>query len=748
MTICKKCGKELKDGSKFCDNCGTQIHETIFCPNCGQENSAELVNCQSCGASLEVAQSITPTPQKKRISKKVIMVGLTGVMVIAILAVAIGLFGKGGAKSKNYALYLKDGEIFYNDFSEKGPQQITTRLYSGENDADFQQKLKETLKYLVYSPNGNLIIYPDKNGSEDDYGNLYYRYMGKPESSPVKIGSGVSEYTVSSNGKIVTYFTSNGLYQYNIETESKEKIKGNVMYFSVSDDGKRLYLLSQTELCLRTEDGKEERIDDDVARIFSVSDDFSTIYYEKRISKEPASYTLYQYKDGGEKKRIASGESVDIPFDSKTHERSIYETGELYYIKSNTETVPLMSIVEEDLKAEDEALAATERPVIPLRENYANWEDYELACDKYLEAYEPFEELDRRNRYREYYAEQKVDVKHRELFYFDGNESISLGEFSVNGILVLNMDIMGFAPDNPVVVYRKAAHTPIEFSELYEYGTAGAEEGPVAESALHSGTGNLCIAVKGEVTDLNHNAGEMYVGINPSGSQVSFIEAEKGDEIGDLYQIKIENGVPQQAEFYDSEVLLDWGTFLLDADSILYSKKDGEDTAILYMNGTQIADDVDKSIGYNPYREYYSEFGKVLFLTDYDWRSDRGTLNLYENGKAVKIADDVYDYSIDFDASGEITFFTEWDSENAIGTLNLYRNGETQKIADDVPDSVKETSQGDILFLYDVDFSAECAELGMYTDGKVQKVDSDVQFLLYSNPKKYKASLITSNKGI
>ena len=101
MTICKKCGKELKDGSKFCDNCGTQIHETIFCPNCGQENSAELVNCQSCGASLEVAQSITPTPQKKRISKKVIMVGLTGVMVIAILAVAIGLFGKGGAKSKN-----------------------------------------------------------------------------------------------------------------------------------------------------------------------------------------------------------------------------------------------------------------------------------------------------------------------------------------------------------------------------------------------------------------------------------------------------------------------------------------------------------------------------------------------------------------------------------------------------------------------------------------------------------------------
>ena len=108
----------------------------------------------------------------------------------------------------------------------------------------------------------------------------------------------------------------------------------------------------------------------------------------------------------------------------------------------------------------------------------------------------------------------------------------------------------------------------------------------------------------------------------------------------------------------------------------------------------------------------------------------------------------MYRYSIDFDASGEITFFTEWDSENAIGILNLYRNGETQKIADDVPDSVKETSQGDILFLYDVDFGAECAELGMYTDGKVQKVDSDVQFLLYSNPRKYKTNPIAFNGGI
>ena len=73
-----------------------------------------------------------------------------------------------------------------------------------------------------------MIIYPDKNGSEDDYGNLYYRYMGKPESSPVKIGSGVSEYTVSSNGKIVTYFTSNGLYQYNIETENLLKSQAQI----------------------------------------------------------------------------------------------------------------------------------------------------------------------------------------------------------------------------------------------------------------------------------------------------------------------------------------------------------------------------------------------------------------------------------------------------------------------------------------------------------------------------------------
>ena len=728
MTICKKCGKELKDGSKFCDNCGTQIHETIFCPNCGQENSAELVNCQSCGASLEVAQNTTPALQKRRLSKKVIMVGLAGIMVIAIFAAAIGLFGKGSAKSKNYALYLKDGEIFYNDFSEKGPQQITTQLYSGENGSDFRLRLLRTLRYSIYSPDGDLIIYPDKCGSEEGSVNLYCRYMSKPEISPVKIGSDVSDYAMSSDGKLVTYIARNGLYQYDTGTESKEKIKGNVVNFSVSDDGQRLYWISQSELYLRTADKKEEQIDDNVIDVFSISDDFSTIYYTKRINKDPIAYSLYRYTEDGNKTKIESGEWVSF--------LKIYETGELYYAKSNTETIPLMSIVEDDLKTEDEALAATERPVIPLRENYANWVDYESACDRYLEAYEPFEELDRRNRYRDYYAEQKAEVTHTELFYFDGDKSVSLGEYTSRGF---KNDIpWEFAQDSPVAIYRKMSYAPINFSELYGLSITGADIETIvgkAEASLCLGWEALCVAVKGEISSFDRT-GEIAVGINPSGSLISFIEAEEDDGNGDLYQIKIENGVPQQAEFYDSDVLFDRDSFLLDANSILYSKKDSEDTAILYVDGMQIADDVYNDITQYSY-EYY-EFGKLLFFTDYDESNNSGTLNLYEDGKATRIADDVYYFPVDLYESGEIIFFTDSDSEAAIGTLNLYKNGETQKIVDDVVTEYRTTSQGNILFLYDFDFSGECAELGVYADGKVQKIDNDVQYVLHSNLKKHK----------
>ena len=57
MLICPNCGKELAEGTAFCDNCGTAIPaapaaETVFCANCGTQTDASSEFCQNCGAAV------------------------------------------------------------------------------------------------------------------------------------------------------------------------------------------------------------------------------------------------------------------------------------------------------------------------------------------------------------------------------------------------------------------------------------------------------------------------------------------------------------------------------------------------------------------------------------------------------------------------------------------------------------------------------------------------------------------------
>lgn len=50
--ICKSCGKEIDDGSKFCPECGTKVILKKICPNCGTEVDFKQKFCSECGCSL------------------------------------------------------------------------------------------------------------------------------------------------------------------------------------------------------------------------------------------------------------------------------------------------------------------------------------------------------------------------------------------------------------------------------------------------------------------------------------------------------------------------------------------------------------------------------------------------------------------------------------------------------------------------------------------------------------------------
>ncbi len=87
--LCRKCGNELGFRDKFCSKCGTEVEwgdgaaatspdsrahsvsQLRRCPLCGQENPADVQNCQSCGAMLEGSrQSVKNKPLRGRATQQ------------------------------------------------------------------------------------------------------------------------------------------------------------------------------------------------------------------------------------------------------------------------------------------------------------------------------------------------------------------------------------------------------------------------------------------------------------------------------------------------------------------------------------------------------------------------------------------------------------------------------------------------------------------------------------------------------
>ena len=58
MMFCKKCGKQLNDGAKFCIECGAKISVIVIptCMNCGKHLEEVAKFCDECGTAVEYKQ--------------------------------------------------------------------------------------------------------------------------------------------------------------------------------------------------------------------------------------------------------------------------------------------------------------------------------------------------------------------------------------------------------------------------------------------------------------------------------------------------------------------------------------------------------------------------------------------------------------------------------------------------------------------------------------------------------------------
>lgn len=726
MMICPNCKTELEEGAKFCDNCGAQVFETVFCSSCGEGNEAAAAFCQKCGTALkeeaevpapveektfetvfcpncgtqtttefaycpncgaaiseepeETDVAVIPAaPVKKKgfaLPKKAILFGGIGAAVLVVLVLLIAIFS-GGSKA-DFGLYLKDGEIFYTDYSKNGNIEVTSRLVNGDGIGDSQLARSASAigTYITFSEDGDRMFFPDRIDDDSEGITLYYRDINKPKKEAVKIDSDVTRYAINKSGTQVVYTKGSDGILYRHDLEDKEKIASGVVSFTAAEDLKKVGYRNEDDSYYLWYANKDAvKVASEISSIEHVAEDLSSVYYMKDGA-------LYKYTESsGDKEKIAS----DVAYVS-----AIYDSGELYYSKEETSEKNLLDYVDDDMAAADAAMTEPQSPEYPESPKRPSWwdydsdEEYNAAKAQYETEYAAYEEVcdqlkEAFNKaYDEYWAkvdrdELREDLKSAALesteytlYYYDGKEATAVTDAMVN-----KWGEVSAADEAAMVlkVYDQEDVQKVKLSEVSYYSQVYD-----LVNAARNASARTYVAV-GTTLSAVEQSDAAYYRLSPDGRKLYFLDEISDVGEGDLYEVVISGGTAEAPEMYDSDVS-NLSIFFLDGAITYFKNADREDDkGDLYIAGEEI--------DYDVYSRYITDLdGSVLYYTDWNSEKSYGTLKLCRNGKKTKVADDVHDFEITND--DEILYLYDYSTNYYTGTLYLYKNGKAQKIDDDV----------------------------------------------------------------
>lgn len=723
--FCPKCGKQIPDDAKFCGGCGNAVNaEKSAVPVSGVVSGAESPvvfppmgdPANPVGGTGYEAPPVTggAAPKKtgksgknlmealKKIPSKVWKIGGIALAAVVVVVVLICVFAGGssgtafnnGSGVPDGALYLKDGELCYSDYSKKAPWEITDDLWDDASNYMLSSYESTLARTIHVTEDGKTMFFMDKLDS-DGTGTLYVRSLSNMNQEATKISGGVSRYTVSRNGKMVLYLKNGTLYQYNMKEETK--LAKDVLSYNASDDCKTVYYRNVDDNWYVARNGESEKIGSDIT-VEQYSEDYSTIYY---ISDGK----LYRKPIGKDKEKLLS---------NVNQISSISDDGTFYF--SREQELPLIDFFVYDGSENDSAL------------------------DYYLEGITL-------SYYEIGYFNGKTDTVLGE--YCDTLSTVLNGDnyikaytrYDVDGAgTITTTELMQYYTENEYYYLSTAAKDMVtqrlEGSAVFCVAVNGTENAVDLDSVYLVRIGNegktlyiLC--------DVEEEEGDLYR-VAVSGTSVKKPELiddgvyasdcrfyddkfvyfkDVKDDTGDLYV---------DGSLVDSDVCIDLDVeYNFESKELIYMTDYNENRDYATMkvwNGKSVAEVCDEAAGW-----VVLETGDVLVA--YDPSSDgTASLAVWNGSKFTEICDDVYSVDTTSD-TGSVLVATDYSERSESVTLQLWDGKKLTEISDDVYDATV-LPNGDVLYLYDYNTSKYEGELYLFNGRKAQMVDEDVAAII------------------
>ena len=708
---CPKCAQENAEGDAFCMKCGAPLAGVALSAQppvvasefeqkakeaaekagkLAKKGAKEAKKLAAAGA--KEAKKLADKAQKAvgkagkgakkaagQAGKKLPMGALIGAgvavaigLVLVILAIC-GVFG-GGKGGASYITYLKDGQMYYSDFSKDGIVQVTDRLAEDATDYEMASGSYIIAAYTALVKGDSRMFYPDRIDDEDAGLTIYYRDLGK-KKDPVKVDSEIMAYAVNEKGNEIIYLKGTDGKLYRSDLKDKEKLASDVTDFYVTKDlQKVLFVDDDGNIYIQTAKGDKEKLVSGAQQLHYVSEDLQTIYYEKDEN-------LYLQKVGADKEKIAKD------LNSMIH---VYEDGSAYFTTLEKETMDLKKFVNDDLAASDAVMVEPaypeypDYPTKPRSRNYETDEEYQKAMEEYEKACASYDDecaaisAAYDEAWKEYTAKQERDYirasldeyqdsyfYNYSLHYYDGKTDIVLADGLISSWA---RDVAWDAPVIAFDVYGDTSDVKVKLSEI----TSAWEVSDAVRNAYNEGIvtyladGAVCAAVPEDYTLMD---------LSSDGKRVAYLtDINEKKQEGSLYTASVKSAVMAEGKLMDEDVYASFGYFLQNGKLVYFKEyNDRNSEADMFMEGAEVDYDV-----YLYGLSYSEDMGALIYKTDAK-NGEGGTLKMLKGKKPEVVGEDIYTYQI---VGSKLVYLTDYNERRWQGEMRLF--GAKEMLDEDV----------------------------------------------------------------